>query len=184
MNVQVARKLFTVREYDRFIEAGVLTEDDRIELIDGEVLEMSPIGSRHAACVARLTRMFSALDEEIIVWVQSPIQAGDYSEPEPDVVILAFRDDFYEMSRPVPEDIYLLIEVADSSLPYDRQIKVPLYAKTGVPETWVVDVEGEAIYVHRNLVKGIYQETFTVGQGETLSPAAFPDLEFEFAKIL
>lgn len=115
--------------------AGVLSEDDRVELIEGEIIEMNPIGSRHAACVGRLTKLLERqAGDRVIVWVQNPVQVNDYSEPLPDVTLLKPRDDFYAQANPQPADVLLIIEVADSSVDYDHEIKTPLYARAGIPE--------------------------------------------------
>jgi Uma2 family endonuclease len=150
MTIQLARKLFTVTEYEQMIEAGIFGEDDRIELLDGEIVQMSPIGSRHAACVNRLNRLLTQiLGQTAIVSVQNPIRLGDFSEPEPDLTVLTNRDDFYVQAHPVAEDVLLLIEVADSSLATDRTVKLPLYARAGIPEVWLVDVDAGMVDAYR-----------------------------------
>src|SRR5215211_5706994 len=117
MSVQIAKRCFTVAQYNRMGEAGILTEDDRVELIEGEIIEMSPIGRRHAACVGRLTNLFSKLlAERAIVWIQNPIVLNDYAEPQPDVALLVRREDFYERSLPAPDDVLLIVEVSDTTL--------------------------------------------------------------------
>src|SRR5438067_1710908 len=130
-------RLFTVADYYRMAEAGILKEDDRVELIEGEVVAMSPIGSRHAACVAKLQallhRVFSA--EPVIVWVQNPLHLSEYSEPQPDLSVLRARDDFYAKNQPTAADVLFVIEVAESSLMYDHHTKLPLYARSGIAET-------------------------------------------------
>lgn len=132
MTVQVQRRRFTVDQYHQMAEAGVLTEADRVELIAGELLEMSPIGRRHAACVNRLTRLFtSLLGESAIISVQNPIALSVHSEPQPDMALLRPRADFYASGHPGPEDVWLVVEVAETSPEYDRQIKMPEYASAG-----------------------------------------------------
>jgi len=183
--VEIQRRLFTVIEYDRFIEAGVLTEDDPVELINGEVVKMSPISSPHVGCVNRLNRLFSQrLGNEVILHIQNPIHLDKYSEPEPDVVLLKFRDDYYAESLPRPTDVLLLIEVADTSLSYDRRVKVPLYAKAGIREVWVVDVENRLVYVHRNPVKGKYHEALIVKSGDAITPSAFPEMTVSLEEMI
>ena len=130
MAVELRRYRFTTTEYDRMAEAGVLGEDDRVELIEGEILEMSPMGRRHAACVDRLTRLLvRGVGDAAIVRVQNPIVLSDHNEPQPDLALLRPRVDFYTAEHPGPEDALLVVEVSDSSVEYDRQIKVPLYAQ-------------------------------------------------------
>lgn len=119
-------------------------EDDRVELIEGEILEMAAIGNRHLACVNRLTRLFiERLGRTVVVHIQNPVRISDRSEPEPDVMLLRPRADFYAGKRPAPEDVLLLIEVPDTMLQYDREVKLPLYTRSGVPEVWIVDLMHE-----------------------------------------
>ena len=183
--LKIERRLFTIEEYDRFIEAGVLTEDDPVELINGEVVKMSPISGPHAGCVARLSMMFSLqLGQQVVIWTQNPIHIDQYSEPEPDVVVLRYRQDFYTKSLPRPIDVLLLIEVADTSLSYDRRVKVPLYAKVGILEIWVMDVENRLIYVYRNPVNGKYQETLVMKPGDTITPVTFSEILVKVDEII
>ena len=148
MAVQVLRRRFTVKEYYRMVQAGILKEDDRVELIEGEIIEMAPIGRRHATCIRRVILIFSELVRgRAIVDVQNPIHLGEYSEPQPDVVLLRLRPDLYLAGHPQPEDILLLIEVADTSVNYDRSVKGPLYAEAGIPEYWIVNPEDETVTV-------------------------------------
>ncbi len=178
MSVQLARRLFTVEEYHQMTRAGILTEDDRVELIEGEVVEMAPSGSRHAACINRLTQLFSEqLTRRAILSIQNPVQLGEHSEPQPDVTLLRPRQDFYASAHPTPQDILLLIEVADSSLEYDREIKVPLYARAEIPEVWLVDLLEEQIILYRQPSPQGYQIIQQIGRTAYLAPEAFPDLE-------
>ncbi len=127
MSPEYKTREFTVDEYQRMVEAGILQEDDIVELIEGEIVAMAPIGSLHAACVNRLPRLFAEIfGAEAIVSVQNPVTVGDYSEPQPDISLLKYRPDFYASRHPRPEEIYMVVEVADSSLAFDREIKVPL----------------------------------------------------------
>src|SRR5579864_7727048 len=140
------RWAISVADYHRMHEAGILGEDDRVELIDGEVRQMSPIGIPHAAIVKRYIALFSPqVGQTAIISAQDPIQLNDLSEPQPDIVLLRYRDDFYGNAAPTAADVLLIIEVSDSTLLYDRQEKLPRYALAGVPEVWITDVEGEAI---------------------------------------
>ena len=185
MEVQVSKRLFTVDEYHRMAEAGILGEDDRVELIEGEIVEMTPIGSRHAAVVDRLNRLFSRrAGEHVIVRVQNPIRLGERSEPQPDVTLLRFREDFYASSHPGPEDVLLVVEVAETSAEYDRRVKVPLYARFGIPEAWLVDLEGEAVEVYRDPSPEGYRRAEILRRGSRLSPSSFPDLELSVDEIL
>ncbi len=165
--------------------AGVLSEDDRVELVEGEIIEMNPIGSRHAACVGRLTKLLERLaGDHAIVWVQNPVHVNDFSEPVPDVALLRLRDDFYARANPRAADVLLVIEVSDSTLGYDRGVKTPLYARAGVPEVWLVNLPGEVIEVYARPAGGAYQETRLVGRGATLSASAVPELTLDADGVL
>jgi len=169
---------FTVKDYHRMGAADIFEPDDRVELIDGEVFELAPIGTRHAASVRRLDRMFSSLGDVAMLSVQSPVQVGEFSEPQPDLTILRFRSDFYEDHHPMPPDIHLVIEVADTSLRHDLVRKAPLYVAGGVPEVWVVDLVTDTLHVTCG------GQTVQLRPGESVAPAAFPDLVLEVAEIL
>jgi Uma2 family endonuclease len=185
MATQVLQYLFTVEEYHRMAQAGILSEDDRVELIEGKIVEMTPIGSKHAAVVARLTRLFSEqVGRKAIVWVQNPIHLEEHSEPQPDVALLRPREDFYASDHPKPEDVLLVVEVAESSVEYDREIKVPLYAREGIPEVWLVDLESEAIEIYRSPSPEGYIEVQTLHRGAHLSSKSFPDVELLVQEIL
>ncbi|WP_376791159.1 Uma2 family endonuclease [Thermoflexus sp.] len=185
MSLQVMTRRFTVEEYHRMREAGILTEDDRIELIEGEIIEMPPISSMHAGCVDRLAmRLMEGLRRRAIVRVQSPIRLGGLSVPVPDVALLRPRADLYATAPPGPEDVFLVIEVAESSGAYDRERKLPLYGRAGVPETWVVDLERGEVVVGRDPSPEGYRTVRTARRGETLTPLAFPDLTLPVDEIL
>lgn len=172
------RRLFTVEDYYAMAEAGVLAAEDRVELIDGEILEMSPIGSRHAAHVNRLNRWLTlALGERAVLSVQNPLRLDDFAEPEPDLAVLRPREDFYAEAHPGPLDVLLLIEVSDSSLVFDRQVKLPIYAAHGILEVWVVNLIESRIEVHHTPQGREYKETWVPRRGERLAPRAFPELE-------
>lgn len=146
MTVQISRHQFTVTEYARMRETGILSEDDRVELIDGEVRDMSPIGPLHAAIVKRLNTILGRLlPDAFILSIQDPIQLNDYREPQPDVAILRYRADFYADAHPVADDVLLVIEVADTSIDYDRDEKLPRYADAHIAEVWIVDIENLVI---------------------------------------
>ncbi len=184
MAVQITRRLFTVAEYNRMGEAGIL-EAARVELIEGQVVDKSPTGRRHAACVGRLTNLFGkSLADAAIVWVQNPIVLNDYAQPQPDVALLRRRDDFYEQSLPAPGDVLLIVEVADTTLEYDRQIKVPLYARAAVPEVWVVNLPDEQVEVYTRPAGGAYQDVRRLGRGEVINSGAVPGLTVAADEIL
>jgi len=166
-------------------KAGVFSEDDRVELIDGEILKMSPIGSRHAASVNRLNMQFNnLLGGRAIVSVQNPIVLNDFSEPEPDIAILRRRDDFYAQAHPSASDALLVIEIADTSVEYDHDIKLPAYARSAVPEVWIVDLPAETVALYADLANGVYRAVTTHQRGDSITPLHIPDLSIEVVSIL
>jgi Uma2 family endonuclease len=183
MSVQIARRHFRVAEYYRMMEAGILSESDHVELIDGEVVEMSPIGSRHAACVDRLNKFFNRL-EDVIVRVQNPIRLDDFSEPQPDLTLLRMRADFYAEGHPTPSDVLLVAEVADSSTEFDRVVKMPLYAEAMIPEFWLVNLADEKVEVFSRPSNGTYQMSQELKHGENLTSQTIPDLSLSVDNIL
>jgi Uma2 family endonuclease len=186
MAVQLVTYRFTVKDYHRMVEAGIFHEDDRVELLEGRVVEMAPIGPGHAGGVNCLLNAFLPLQVErrVIVAVQNPILLGGHSEPQPDLVLLKPRADFYRHGHPGPQDILLVVEVMESSADYDRQVKVPLYARFGIPETWLADLEQGLLEVHRGPGPEGYREVQRLGRGERLSPQAFPQHTLTVAEIL
>jgi Uma2 family endonuclease len=175
MAALVKRRLFTVDEYYQMAAAGILAEDDRVELIEGEIVEMSPVGPVHAACVGRLNQLFNqVLGKFALVRVQDPIRLSKRSEPLPDVALVQPRADFYTKGHPEPEDIFLLVEVAQTSLATDQNVKIPIYARAGIQEVWLVHLMGQLIYVHRQPSAAGYQNVQTFKRGDSLSPLAFP----------
>ncbi len=145
MTARLLKRLFTIEEYHKMAQAGILTEDDRAELIEGEIVEMAPIGSRHAACVARLTALLSRVQDRAILWVQNPIRLGEHSEPQPDVALLSLRPDFYAQAHPGPQDVLLLVEVAETSPGDDREVKLFLYARAAISEVQPLSYTGNAL---------------------------------------
>ena len=184
----IARRLrrFTLDEYHRMGETGILGEDDRVELIEGQIIEMTPIGSPHASTVGRIQHVFSMrLTTRALVWVQNPLLLVRHaSEPEPDVMLLAPRSDFYAAGHPEPPDVRLLVEVADSSLPYDRRKKFPLYARSGVAEAWLIDLDAGQLEIHRDPSDTGYGSIRIPRPGETFAPAAFGDLTLTLRDLL
>jgi Uma2 family endonuclease len=177
MAVQPRRYRFTTAEYHRLAEAGILGEDDRVELIDGEIIDMSPIGRRHQACVDQLAeRFFEALGRRAILRVQGSVRLSDLSEPQPDLAVLRRRSDFYAGSDAAPDDVLLIVEVADRTLHYDRDVKVPLYARARVPEAWVVDITGQRVLVYREPGSRGYATSLEAQGDDRLSLEGFPEL--------
>ena len=179
------KRLFTVEEYYRMAEAGILTEDDRVELLEGEITAMSPLGSRHAGCVDRLTSLlFKTVSGRALVRVQNPIRLSHRSEPQPDLTLLKPRADFYASAHPGPEDVLLLIEVAESSANYDRDTKFPLYARAGIGECWLVDLEARRVEIHRQPAPDGYRDVQRLVAGQSLTCLALPGLQIRVEDVL
>ena len=165
------QRLFTVDEYRAMGCAGILTPDERVELIDGLIIPMSPIGDPHVDCVNHLTRLFVLrTDPKAIVSVQNPVRLNDYTEPEPDVVLIRPN----KAGVPNAEDVLLLVEVADTTLAFDRDIKLPRYAAAGIPEVWIVVLEEDCLEVYRKPGATGYAEERSFGRGEAVSIEALP----------
>ncbi len=185
MTVQLLRRKFTVEQFHKMAESGILNEDDRVELIRGEIIEMAAIGTKHAACVNRLSNFLAwKLGNKVIISVQNPVGLDDTSEPQPDVVLLKPREDFYASAHPQPKDVFLIIEVADTTIKYDREVKIPLYAQEGVVEVWLVDINEECVEVFREPVNGIYKKVQKFSKGEILMIQAFDDVNIDVDEIL
>jgi Uma2 family endonuclease len=167
MAQQLAKHWITVDEYERMGEAGIFRPDSQLELLEGEIYEMSPIGSSHAACVKALSLLLNQLFGGVmLVSTQDPIRLDDYSEPQPDVALLSWRDDFYRRAHPTPADVLLVIEVADTTVDSDRRIKLPLYAKAGIREVWLVNLPEEKIELYAEPSGGAYQIIRDFKRGE------------------
>ena len=185
MLTAVKKKLFTVDDYYAMARAGIIGDDDRVELIEGEIIRMAAIGSRHQAVVDRVTRLFvTRVGDRAIVRVQGPVRLASITEPQPDVQLLSPRDDFYAAAHPSPYEALLVVEVADTSLRYDRDRKAPIYARRGVHETWIVDLTGDRILVMRDPAIHGYRDVTTVSRGESLAPQALPDLTVSVEELL
>ncbi|CEP68890.1 Nuclease, putative, TT1808 [Moorella glycerini] len=183
--VEVARRRFTVEEFYQMARAGILGENDRVELIDGEIIEMVPIGTRHAACVRRMDRIFSTkIGNNALVDTQNPLRLDQNSEPQPDLMLLKPRDDYYASFHPRPEDVLLLVEVADTSVAYDREVKVNLYAKGGVNEVWLVNLQVQQVTAYRLPSPSGYREIKEYGRGDHISLLAFPGLYIPVQDII
>ncbi len=165
MSRGLAKRWITADEYERMGEAGIFPPDARLELIEGEIFEMSPIGSPHAACVKFLSGLFHRFfANRFIVSVQDPVRLSDLSEPQPDVALLRWRDDFYRGAHPTPEDVLLVVEVADATVVTDRKVKLPLYARAGVPEAWLVNIPEGQVEVCSDPEGGAYRRAEVFGR--------------------
>ncbi|MBA2647477.1 MAG: Uma2 family endonuclease [Pyrinomonadaceae bacterium] len=185
MSLPISRHFFTVAEFERMGQAGVFSNDARLELIEGEIIEMSPIGTRHAACVKYLSRILNhKVGDVVLVSTQDPIRLNDFSEPQPDVALLKLRDDFYRNAHPTPGDVLLVIEVADTTVEYDRQVKAADYAKAGIREMWLVNIPAERIEVYADPVAGEYRIVNFYQRGEDVKSHTFAGLSVSVNDVL
>lgn len=174
--VEIRRRLFTADEYQRMGEVGILSENDRVELIEGEIVTKMTIGSRHNASVDRAVRAFViGLGDRAIVRVQGSFRLSGYSEPEPDLVLLRPQADFYASRLPGPADVFLVVEVADSSLEFDRRVKARIYAEYRVLEFWLADLRENVLTRYSEPRAGAYEQVRQYHRGETLAPMLLPD---------
>ena len=178
------RHRLTVDDFHRMGEAGIFHEDSRVELIAGEIIDRAPIGSQHGGAVKRLLRLFDrAVGDAAIVSAQDPVILGPYSEPQPDIALLRPRDDFYASSHPRPEDVFLIVEVADTSLRYDREIKAPLYARHGIPEVWLVDLENKRLTTFRMPAGQDYQDVQVIERLHAVTPHLLPAIQLDLSGL-
>lgn len=176
---------FTVDDYYRMGEIGIFPPDVRVELVDGEIKRMPPIHPPHASIIHRLNAVLARkLHGNVVVGIQSPIRLDDFNEPQPDVTVLRFRDDYYGSSHPAPADVLLAIEVADTSLRYDRDEKMPRYGRAGIPEAWLVDVQAQTITVFTEPHIGGYGQERVVTRGQEIVSLAVEDLRLQVDEAL
>jgi Uma2 family endonuclease len=185
MRMETSRKRFTVDEYYRMADVGILAAGDRVELIDGEIIQMNPIGTRHLGCVnATNAVFFDAFQGRAVISGQNPVQLSDFTEPQPDIVLLKPRNDFYRGKHPEAADALLVVEVSDTTLGYDRDVKLSHYAAAGVPEVWIEDLNGDRILVFRDPVHAVYQVRLVLSRDDSISVQAFPDTAFTVSDFL
>ncbi len=182
---------FTVSDYHRMIEVSILTEDERVELMDGVILKMNPKRTRHSVVTSQIAKPFYplVLNGKAVVRVQDPIMLNDDTEPEPDVVVVKPREDSYLSAHPSPSDVFLVIEVSDTTLVFDKEIKLPRYAASGIPEVWIFNLVDDRIEVYRDPLKlpdgtTVYRTRTDLGKGETLIPHALPSLKIPVDDVL
>jgi Uma2 family endonuclease len=176
---------FTVSEYERMGETGMFPPDARVELIEGEIIEISPIGSRHAACVDLITEVFNEqLRRRAIIRAQNPIVLDDFSEPQPDITVLRFRDDRYRAAHPRPADILLVVEVSDTTVHYDRHVKMPLYARVGISEALLFNLPADRLEYFSRPEMGVYQVNGILNRGERFESTNVPGLALDVGMIL
>jgi Uma2 family endonuclease len=180
----VLRRYITAAEFERMVEAGIFKPDERIELLDGELYEMAAIGAHHASAVRRLINLLARrLGDRAIIDVQHPILLGEKALPQPDILVLHDRD-YAPDTFPTPADVFIIIEVADTSLDYDRGVKFPRYAAAGIPEAWLVDLNANIIERHSDPRCDRYHQIFFAGIGDTLSSMILPDLKIPVASVV
>lgn len=181
---RLRRHRLKVSEYLRMAELGILAPDARVELIEGDIIDMAPINSPHSGTVIRLTQRLSILvGKAALVSVQNPLVLDIYSVPQPDIAVLRPREDFYTTKHPGPEDVLIVVEVADTTLRDDREVKVPLYAAHGIPEVWLVDVEKKEVHVFREVEASQYRNVFTVRGSEVLVPVLVPNICIDVSQL-
>ena len=174
---------WSVEEYHQMAQAGLLDETDRVELIEGELIDMAPIGSKHAFRVDSIARALQrAAGTSFLVRVQNPILLGEHSEPQPDIAVV--KDKNYAEAHPGPEDVLVIVEVSDTTLAYDRDVKLPLYARLGIPEVWLLDVNAGELTIYREPAEGQYRLIRKPTRAETVSPELVPGVAMTLAEIL
>ncbi len=179
------RRRFTVEEYEQLVQVGILADDERVELLEGELIEMSPINLSHVLAVNRLTHLLALrLAQRAVLSIQNPVRLTKRTMPQPDVALWRLQQDEYRSGLPGPEDILLIIEVADSSIEYDRGGKSLLYARAGIQEYWIVNLPEKVLEVHRQPREGLYRSILRLTTGDEVDLLAFPDATFSVAAIL
>ena len=185
MAVAVSRRRFTVDDYHRMGEAGILSPTDRMELIDGEIVTKTGIGPRHGASVDRATRaLVTTVDTSAIVRVQGSVRLDLFNEPEPDILLLRPQADFYASAHPGPADILLIVVVAESSIDFDRDIKARVYARAGLPDYWLVDLNEDLVHVHSDPSSGIYRAVVSYRREQSITPRLLPDFAISVLHLL
>jgi Uma2 family endonuclease len=182
--MQVLTRKFTIEQYHQMAQSNIFQPEEKLELIQGEILKMSPVGLRHAKTVKFLNHLLTyQLHNQAIIGVQDPIQLGDLSEPQPDLSVLRMRADFYELEAPKSQDIYWLIEVSDSTIKYDRETKIPVYAESNIQEVWLVNLNENNLEVYRKPENNRYQSFQKLTSSQVISPLAFPNLIINLSDI-
>ncbi len=185
MSAEVATYRFSVEEFNKLGEAGIFDENDRVELLDGEIIIMSPIGVQHAGVVMRLNSILPRrLGERVLLNPQNPTVVDEFSEPQPDIMLLKPREDYYSSRHPRPADILLLIEVSDTTLAYDRGRKLRKYAESGISEVWIVNLKNQTIEQYREPAGMEYQKSGVYGRGQTIEVEAFPEVQFGVEELI
>lgn len=177
----VKPRLITVAEYDRMIEAGIYTENDHIELLNGEIIQIMPKGKKHASANDKIARFFYRIfDEKVFVRNQNPIVLDDFSEPEPDIVLASWDENEYTEKHPTPTDILLVMEISDTTLNYDRDDKAPAYSRNGIGQFLLLNLQNETLEDYREPSADGYQFKRTYRSGDVFNLVAFPEIEIRF----
>ncbi|WP_308253439.1 Uma2 family endonuclease [Geminocystis sp. GBBB08] len=177
-------RLLTVREYNLMAEVGILTHQEKVELINGQIITMSPQGSFHAAAITRTNRLFTKDFNQVLIRLQLPIIVNDFSQPEPDIAIVKYDSLDYDDRHPNATEVYLIIEIADTTLKTDLEVKRQLYASANIPEYWVLDLKQRQLYVYRESNSQDYQTTMILSDQESISPLNFPETEIKVSEML
>ena len=174
---------WSVNEYHQMAVSGLLDETDRVELIEGELIDMAPIGSKHAFRVDSIARALQlAAGKAFLVRVQNPILLGEHSEPQPDIAVV--KDKNYSAAHPCAEDVLVIVEVSDTTLAYDRDVKLSLYARHGIPEVWLLDVNAGELTVYREPAEGQYRLIRKPTTAEVVSPTLVAGVAISLAQVL
>jgi Uma2 family endonuclease len=185
MSSNPSKKLFNVYEFHQMENAGIFSENERLELINGEILVKAVPGPPHNASVARANReMMRLIGDNAILFVQSSVRLNDWNEPLPDIVLLRPESDFYASRHAGPEDIFLIVEVADSSLEFDLGKKARLYAKTGIPEYWIVDIPNDRLFAYTEIHDATYRTIRQYRRGDSLAPLLLPNCRIDVDRLL
>jgi Uma2 family endonuclease len=183
--IEPPHRPFTVAEFNKMVKFGILAPDERIELVDGEVIAMPPMEPPHASIVARLTRiLLLRLGGNVQLRPQLPIVVSNWSQPQPDIALVESRDDFYGSKHPSSADTFAIVEVSDATLAFDRGQKLRMYAKVGIAEYWIIDVKAMRIEAYREPHDIGYGEPVVAGRGESIAFSAFPDAVFTVEELI
>ncbi|MGI0483415.1 Uma2 family endonuclease [Geminocystis sp. CENA526] len=177
-------RLLTVREYNLMAQVGILTNDEKVELINGQIITMSPQGSFHAAAITRTNRLLTNQLNEILIRLQLPIIVNEISQPEPDIAIVKYDHLDYDDRHPLATEVYLVMEIADTTLKTDLEIKRQLYASGNIPEYWVLDVKQRQLYIYRQANNGDYETTMILNDEGSIEPLNFPDVKIKVSEML
>lgn len=185
LTAALPHRKFTIEEYHNFIETGVFKPEERLELWEGEFVEMSPIGTRHASCVNYLIELLrDFLGKNVIISPQNPIVLNDFSEPQPDIALLRRREDFYRSENATAKDVLIAMEIADTTLKYDRDTKFPRYAASGIEEAWLIDLENDRVEIHGEPTEFGYSLVKILHRGQTAESNVLPEIKITIDEIL